>query len=378
MTARSLTTSLSAGRFDELDSLRAIAALGVIGWHYVHAFGAAPFGHVLAPFYGRGLLMVDFFFVLSGFVLARAFWNDQRSPQFAENLKARVARIYPLHLVMLFAVVGMQAALSFGLGQEPFVYKHNTPYNFGLNILLLNGSGLQNGFSFNAPSWSISTEFLVNLAFLAMIVAPRRVAAGAMAVAGSLAAAAMVSRGLINATPAFGWIDNDLVRTAAGFFVGVAAHGIYRRVPPPPSILADLASIAIAAASFVYLAGYVGWGNTGDVLTCLVGFPILIVSVVHSRLVRAALSAKWIVYLGTISYSIYLVHFPLQLAVHILDVSGTYAPNYSSRWFFLGFISAVVLTASATYRLVELPGKVLALRLLRRRHLDAAIEQVAS
>ena len=63
----------SAERFLELDSLRAIAAVGVIFWHYRYNFNAAPFDHVLAPFYSRGLLMVDFFFVLFVVLMLRQY-----------------------------------------------------------------------------------------------------------------------------------------------------------------------------------------------------------------------------------------------------------------------------------------------------------------
>ena len=59
----------SSGRIHELDALRGIAALGVVVWHYGAHFGAMPFKLALFPFYNAGFLFVDFFFVLSGYVI---------------------------------------------------------------------------------------------------------------------------------------------------------------------------------------------------------------------------------------------------------------------------------------------------------------------
>ena len=131
---------------------------------------------LMAPFYRHGELLVDFFFVLSGFVLARAYWNDQRSATFANNVRERIARMYPLHFATLCAVAVMQWILVNRLASPPFVYLFNDTYDFALNLLLLNRTGLERGFSFNGPSWSISTEFVVNILFLAAIALPRNIA----------------------------------------------------------------------------------------------------------------------------------------------------------------------------------------------------------
>ncbi|MEI2430762.1 acyltransferase [Lysobacter yananisis] len=349
-------------RYHELDALRAIAALGVICWHYVHTYHVAPLAAVLAPFYGRGLLMVDFFFVLSGFVLARAFWVDGRAQRFGANLRARLARIYPLHLLTLCAVAAMQWRLA-ALGQPPFVYAANDGYHFALNLLLLNSSGLQQGFSFNAPSWSISTEFLVNLAFLAIIAAPAKIARGLVWAVLAAALATMAVRGVINASKALGWIDNDVVRTAAGFFLGVVLHRLHRALgEPAPQAGArvrwpwDLLALAAMAGVYWYLSSD-AWSNAGDLLTCYLAFPVLILSVVRSGAVRAALRLRPMVRLGEMSYSIYLVHFPLMLALHLWTLHSGQPLAYADRWFFPAFIAAVLALSYCSHRWIEEPGR---------------------
>src|SRR2546425_4022874 len=86
-------------RITELDSLRGGAALAVVLWHYKAHFGAAPLYQVLAPFYLGGFLFVDFFFVLSGFVLAKTYWTESRRFLIFQNVAERIARLYPLHFV---------------------------------------------------------------------------------------------------------------------------------------------------------------------------------------------------------------------------------------------------------------------------------------
>jgi peptidoglycan/LPS O-acetylase OafA/YrhL len=62
-------------------------------------------------------------------------------------------------------------------------------------------------------------------------------------------------------------------------------------------------------------------------------------------------------HLGEISYSIYMVHFPLILAVHLVAVGFGLRVPYDSWLYFVAFLAALVAAASATYRFIELPGK---------------------
>jgi peptidoglycan/LPS O-acetylase OafA/YrhL len=80
-------------------------------------------------------------------------------------------------------------------------------------------------------------------------------------------------------------------------------------------------------------------------------------------MVRWVLTLPPLVFLGTISYSIYLVHFPLQLAVHLVSVAFLIQMPYGSVFFLVGFFLAVIGLASITYYLIEVPGK----KLLRKR-----------
>jgi peptidoglycan/LPS O-acetylase OafA/YrhL len=369
-----LSRSREPDRLHELDSLRALAAIGVVGWHYASHFGAAPLPSLMAPFYHHGELLVDFFFVLSGFVLARAYWNDQRSATFANNVRERIARMYPLHFATLCAVAVMQWILVNRLSSPPFVYVFNDTYDFVLNLLLLNRTGLESGFSFNGPSWSISTEFVVNILFLAAIALPRRIARAGLFGLFAVSLAVILQNGVIG-DAMFG-IRNDIFRTIVGFVCGIALYNVNSRWLSRISLERGVADgLAIVAVSgFLYYCAKGELAGLRDLAIVVIFFPALIIGAIHGRLVKWFLTLRPLVYLGTISYSIYLVHFPLQLAVHLASIVLLIQMPYHSAFFLVGFVFATIGLASVTYHLIEVPGK----NLLRKRRTATLAEPLAS
>jgi peptidoglycan/LPS O-acetylase OafA/YrhL len=364
--ASGLAGRREAVRLHELDSLRALAAIGVAARHYCGHFDVMPLPWLMAPLYRNGELLVDFFFVLSGFVLARAYWNDRRSVTFAKNARERIARMYPLHLVTLCAVAVMQWMLVNPLNSPPFIYVFNDAYHFALNLFLANRTGLERGLSFNGPAWSISTEFVVNILFLAAIALPRNILRMVLVALFALLLALALKGGPIGGAAAAGTIQ-DMFRTVFGFCCGVALHQIHSQWSPRVNLNRGVADgLAIGAACA--LCGYIGikdgelsWPiHVAIVATC---FPALIVGAMHGGMVRWALTLPPLVYLGTISYSIYLVHFPMELALHLTSVALLVQMPYGSVLFMAGFFLVVIAMASITYYLVEVPGK----KLLRAR-----------
>jgi peptidoglycan/LPS O-acetylase OafA/YrhL len=346
------------GRMHELDSLRALAAIGVIGWHYTNHFQASPLAYLMAPFYRHGLLLVDFFFVLSGYVLARTYWTAERSASFALNMRDRIARIYPLHFAMLCVVAIMQWVLIHRLSSPPFIYTFNDKRDFALNLLLLNRTGLERGFSYNATSWSISTEFVVNILFLSAILARRRVAAMLVAAGFVVALAIELHNGLISNATFYG-IDNDIFRTIFGFAIGVGLYRFDEALIEHVNLKRSLCDLLVIAAvvAFLYYCARGRFTQYSDLLVTLTCFPALIVGATRGGVVKALLRLPPLVYLGTLSYSIYLVHYPLQLALHVVSVATGMVMPYGNAFFLIGFLLLTFAVASLTYRFIEIPCK---------------------
>ncbi|MGD0615878.1 MAG: acyltransferase, partial [Verrucomicrobiota bacterium] len=152
-----------------LDSLRTIAALLVPFAHFV-----VPNSTTTIAFFQNTDLAVDFFFVLSGFVIALNYWEISGAHPVWRYLRARFARIYPLHLLTLFLFLGLELVKYMGeskLSVKPTypAFAQNTLGAFVLNVLLLNAHGLTPSVTFNVPSWSIGAEATCYLLFAAIL-----------------------------------------------------------------------------------------------------------------------------------------------------------------------------------------------------------------
>lgn len=349
------------GRIEAFDSLRGLAALGVVLWHYGVHFDAHPLAQVFSPFYHAGYLFVDFFFVLSGYVIARAYWTTQRENRLGPNVRSRLARLYPLHLFTLIIVAALQLLLT-SHGHAPFIYNVNDAYHFLLNLVLLNGTGLQSGFSFNGPSWSISCEFIVNVAFLGFIYSTvfwRRIY---FIVAVLCAMLLFMSSGtLLKNNLVFGYLDPQLVRCALGFGIGVVLQLAQRRgwwLERVGGVWArEILAIGAIAITLLFMASQRPHATIMAYLIFITLSALVLVMVFRSMVVNRILRISALVFLGEISYSIYLVHFPLQLLFVILSACLEIDINYEDTSVLALFFALLIAMSWLTYHYIEKPGQ---------------------
>ncbi len=352
-------------RSPELDSWRGIAALGVIGWHYCHHVLAYPMGWLMAPTYRAGWVAVDFFFVLSGFVLAGAYLKDDRRGRYFANVGDRIARIYPLQLATLLLVAGLNFVMMQAFGKGP-VYEFNDLYHFVLNLLLLQFSGLQKGFSFNAVSWSISTEFIINLGFFALIAIPWRLIGNLLIFVAFVASTSIYfTQKHIWAVPYADSAPPEIARTAFGFLIGVYAYALNKRLARfGSSWIFDVVIVTLCFVIWQYLTRWHMDVTKNAILGGLL-FPALLIATLHSVYIKKVLCLRPLVWIGTLSFSIYLLHFPVQL---VFDIAGWYSGitlPYESPWMLITYLAVVICASSVSYRLIEVPGKAVLKKILR-------------
>jgi peptidoglycan/LPS O-acetylase OafA/YrhL len=326
----------SRPRLYSLDALRGLAALGVVLWHWQHFFGPAfgipyrpadmPFYAVLFPFYRFGWLAVFLFFSLSGFIFFRLYAHAirDRTVSVAAFAALRFSRLVPLHLATLLGVALGQAAFRHLHGFD-FVYVHNDLYHFTLNLFMVSFWGFEKGYSFNGPFWSVSVEVLLYALFFAFC---RRVSAktSVLFVTGVT--------GYILLTPLVEMVGKGF----GAFFLGGAAYTILEKLRKAgmsrpgwlrgAAFCIPLATLLFAAAGFwIRLrfphfvwphTGSPGWrlseqfvGFVALVLSPLVVLSVALLESVFEPTCRA--SARRLAWLGDLSYSSYLLHFPLQL-----------------------------------------------------------------
>lgn len=300
----------------------------------------------------KGYLGVEVFFVLSGFILSHVYLEaaGQKRYSYGGFLWARIARVYPLHLLTLFGMVALGVAgTAAGLSIDGSLTDWRA---LPAHLTMTHAWGLAPTSAFNHPSWSISAEWFAYLtfpayAFVAWRLRGRPVLAvvGAVALAMAIYAAFQPLAGFSLTEATFRW---GALRIVPCFVLGCALYLVYRRAPipyaGPVAVISGLAMLASASLGLwdpvtVLLAGglILGLGSLDNARAGLMGS-------------RAG------VYLGEISYSIYMVCAPVLLVMTNAAARVTGADDKRFHiivW--LVVVAAIPVTAMATYHLVERP-----------------------
>ncbi|WBJ98774.1 acyltransferase family protein [Methylocystis parvus] len=350
-------------RYLALDGLRGVAALAVI---FYHAPWTTHFSNLEAT--RNAYLAVDFFFILSGFVIAANYArNIADGRDLRVFLTKRFFRLYPLHFAILAALVGLEilkwAAQS---GRASDVAPFTGPNSLSLlfeNLLMLQGLGLESRLGWNPPAWSVGAECVAYLLFAAAAIAGqvRRSASVVAICVLSLGAYLLIAlfQKTLDATFIFG-----LVRCVAGFSLGVAVW-LYSpaawRAAPLVATVAALLALTVAALA-----------PGGETVAIIPLFVALTASLQYDRgLLAERLSTPAIQFLGRASYSIYLTHMPifyiftivLKRVGHVPFHAGAHGQilDIGSPWtgdlLFAGVVGVTLMTSWATYRLIEEPGR---------------------
>lgn len=157
-------------RFEALDAFRGLCALCVVLFHF-RVFGTLT----EINFFRYSSIFVEFFFVLSGFVLAHSY-AFKENLNFKTYFKSRFFRIYPLHFFMLLVFILLEFSkliayklFNISFGVPPFTGEKSI-YELIPNLTLTHAwTFFTNPLSFNYPSWSISIEFYMYLILFATI-----------------------------------------------------------------------------------------------------------------------------------------------------------------------------------------------------------------
>ena len=322
----------------------------------------------------KGYLGVELFFVLSGFILCHVYLAAAGEKRFSYRgfLWARIARVYPLHIATLLAVMALGfAALFAGMSIDSHVMSWPS---LPANLLMVHAWGLAPDAGWNHRSWSISAEWFAYLgfpafAFVAWKLRHRPVAA----VVGALVFLAVLYFGfervagfpLTEATIQWG-----ALRIVPCFAYGCALYLAFRRAPLaiPGLVAATAAALMIAAAALQLWDG---------IIVALAGALILaLASLPNGR--AGWLASKPAVYLGEISYSVYMVVVPWQLLAVNLAAKLTNAPDKHLQLFvWLAIVLALPLVAAASYHLVEFPARRALKGLADRRRSAAKLSRNA-
>lgn len=356
-----------------LHALRGLAALLVMVMHF-----DSMAVHLNLPkagvFISNCYLMVDLFFMMSGFIMMHVygpeFEKGLTSSKVKQFFRARLARIYPLHLMVLLVLILI-------------VYGHLNPYMSGTltdmihapsafvtNVFLLQSFGLHSIFTWNPPSWSISAEAFAYLLFPILFWFTKHykyalVFLALMAFVLYLGVIYFVPRSQVpwnlpnlndlNVTYEFGYL-----RGLAGFICGMISYRIYLRKKLMTRISQDWLVILLIIILVLCMQNHIN--NLMYVPSLML---LVIQSAANNGMVKAFCLLKPLQFLGTISYSIYLWHYLLILCVAIpaIDLAGYHYTAPGSvlvnqlQWLVMLVLFAMVVVVFSwlSYRFIEKP-----------------------
>ncbi len=314
------------------------------------------------------------FFSLSGFIF---YWLYSR--RVAESAikpgkfaLLRFSRLYPLHFATLLIVALSQIWLMHAEGSY-FVYPNNDIKHFLLNLFFASSWGIERGYSFNGPIWSVSVEvFLYALFFTCCRLLPvRAIVLSIISITGFLVVQKYYS---------------PIGRGIGSFFLGGCAFLTYQAIIASPHranaitkwltyLMAgawaatlfitlygvDLTSLSVRSIPFLWrFDAYFQWSiqKALSAWPVMVLFPLTILTLALIETRRGSLGRQ-VSFLGDISYSSYLLHFPLQLLFSV--VVARFAINnsvYYSPWFMGLFFAVLIVACLGSFRYFEMPLQI--------------------
>lgn len=360
---------VSKPHFNILDGLRGAAALMVVWYHVFEGFAFAE-GSAITTF-NHGYLGVDFFFMLSGFVISYAYddrWGKGLSTW--EFFKRRLIRLHPM--VVMGAVIG---TISFLIGGSLRWDGAETPLGWIMVAMLMGmlllpawpGAGYDvrgNGemYSLNGPTWSLFFEYIGNIMYALFL---RRLSGRGLAILEILLCGAMVSFAVTDVSGygmiGVGWTLDTVnflggfIRMMFPFTMGMVLRREFKPLKVRGIFWISIAMLfALFSVPYVPACGNICMNGVYEMFCVIVFFPVII-WLGASGATTDKISTGICKFLGEISYPLYVVHYPVMyLFYQWLIKNGTY--TLSGCWpVVLGVIATSLLLAWCSMKFWETP-----------------------
>ena len=303
--------------YDLLDGLRGVAALTVVCFHLFEAYDTSHLDQRI----NHGYLAVDFFFILSGFVVGYAYDDRWTKMTVREFLTRRLVRLQPM--VVIGALIG---AVMFYTQGCPVWDVSAVPVAMLLVATLMNAfmipatpgaeiRGVGEMYPLNGPAWSLFFEYIGNVLYALFI---RRLSTRALAVlvasAGCGLAAFSVWGPLGDICVGFSLTGENIVggslRLLFAFPAGLLLSRVFRPVRVRGAFwIGSLAVVALASVPRIGGSEHLWMNGVYDALCAVVLFP-LIVWIGASGKTTDRVTSRVCKFLGDISYPLYMVHYP--------------------------------------------------------------------
>ena len=331
--------------FIALDGLRGVAALVVIVMH--RGLWWNPEG----GFLGHGYMAVDFFFLLSGFVIAFAYdgrMGAGMSPWRFMGL--RLIRLYPLILLgMLLGALWPAIQLAIQARGAPDPGEFLTNLTKGL-LLIPDDHARGRGdsiFPLNGPTWSLFFELIANLVYA--LIGRRlstRLLAVIVAVSGGLLTWLVFNGGVdVGGLPRTFWAG--FPRVAFGFFGGALLYRVLSSAAErgwrPPALKAPFLTTAVLLVAILSVPNRFAWNPWFNLFVLGFAFPMLVALAAAPGPAKGH-GARLCKLAGDLSYPVYVLHYPIYVLIGGLGLGMAGIPGHAP-W--IGMAGAAIVIAAA-------------------------------
>lgn len=322
----------------------------------------------------KGYLWVEFFFALSGFILVHVYGRAEKFGYLA-FLKARLARLYPLHLFMLLVILSLVIGLRELAGAGGYVSIYDAPYHpvvtwqsFVANLFLVQAWNVLPSLTWNGAAWFVSVEFLLCLLFPVYLRLSRGGAwRGALLVVLGAAALAWLARTTTHGLDLT--FHDGIYRGMAGFCIGVGMSMLHRKamargggaLPEGLYTLAQTAALLLLGDA-VYRTS---WAHTPNDIYVALAMALLIFTLAFDRgRIARALSTAPVLKLGEWSYAIYMGQTAWLQLLRYFEQRWYPDADPAMLWWAepLGLLAVCILWGALLATFVEIPAN----RLLRK------------
>jgi peptidoglycan/LPS O-acetylase OafA/YrhL len=320
-----------------IELLRFYSISLVLLWHYKFFFFISnkyytfnietekillPFYNVLKKFYNSGYYGVELFWCISGFIISYIYLSSSKKISAKKYFINRFSRLYPLHLITLIFVLILQIISK--IKTDNFqVFFGNDLYHFILNLLFISGWGFEKTTSFNQPIWSVSIEIIIYIFFYLLINFIKNYKYTFLILLYSIL---LIFNKLI--------FPNPILNAGAFFVSGIIVYFLFFE----------------KKKFFYYLLVVLFFINISGNFKINAFCPFMIMLCLLSEKYINKNIKEIFSFLGNLTYSAFLLHFPLSLTILILQgVLNFSSEIYFSYKFFFTYFTILIILSHFSY-----------------------------
>ncbi len=360
--------------YNILDGLRGIAAITVVCFHLFEAFATSHLDQKI----NHGYLAVDFFFILSGFVVGYAYDDRWKNMKTRDFIKRRIIRLQPM--VVMGAIIG---ACAFYFQGCPVWNVSQVTFGALLIATLLNAMlipstqgfevrGLGEMYPLNGPTWSLFFEYIGNILYALFI---RKLSTVGLKVLVFIAGCGLATFAIFgpygDLCAGFQLTGREFtggfLRLLFSFSAGLLLSRLFKPINIKGAFwLCSLSVIILLSVPRIGGAEHLWLNGLYDTLCCIIFFP-LIVYLGASGKTTDKYTVRICKFLGDISYPLYMVHYPFIYVYYawVKNENLTFSESFPGA---LALVIGSILLAYACMKLYDEPiRKYLTKRFLHKK-----------